>query len=417
VAGQGDIARAGADAVFEYVARTAEARPGGVCWRTLTVANAPQYVTNLYNGGAGIALFLADYYRTTGRAEALGLARAGLDWCTDSGAPLRSDFPAVGTDASLGWGWAGVGTAWLRLAAATGESGCLRRAEEAAGHVRAYHAAHGPGPITRLLFGAAGAGLFLVRLWQACGTEQYLAEALTVGGWLDAVAVRSAAGCTWPSDVTAARPAPARLGLGTGAAGIGALYLALHEATGEPAWADRASTVAQTLLAAARPAAGTTSGVEWPWHTGTAESRCQWCMGEPGIGLFLLKAYEALGEPTYLAAATAAGETTFDRGDVRRNPGQCHGLAGNAEVFLELARVTGDARWPARAATFARAAMTYREAGPDGAWPVDEPGHSSPDLMCGGAGVGHFLLRLAPWEGPAENTSTAAAAAPAHPFA
>ena len=27
-------------------------------------------------------------------------------------------------------------------------------------------------------------------------------------------------------------------------------------------------------------------------------------------------------------------------------------------------------------------------------WPADAPGLSSPDLMCGAAGVGHFFLRV-----------------------
>ena len=39
----------------------------------------------------------------------------------------------------------------------------------------------------------------------------------------------------------------------------------------------------------------------------------------------------------------------FAYGDVRRNPSQCHGLAGNGELFVELYRLTGDARWRHRA--------------------------------------------------------------------
>ena len=392
-----------AHSVYEYVSRTAEAVPAGVRWRTLTVENAPQYVTNLYNGVAGIALFLADYHRLTRSARALDLARDALRWCADAGAPLRLDFPAIGTDASLGWGTAGVGLAWLRLAAATGDREFLRRAEAVAARLPDTA---GLRRVTRLLFGDAGTGLFLVRLWEATQKDQHLAAAAETGAWLDRVATRDAQGCLWTN--SAGGVGPPRLGLGTGAAGVGYFWLVLHEATGDRAWLERAREVASTLLAFSRPAGGVLGGVEWPWHTGTAESRCQWCMGEPGIGLFFLKAHQATHEPAFLAAAAAAGETTFAHGDLRANPGQCHGLAGNAELFLQLAGASGQQRWLERVRDFARRAAAYRVSAPGGeVWPVDEPDHFSPDLMCGGAGVGHFFLRLA----------TPAGQAVRHPFA
>jgi hypothetical protein len=103
-----------------------------------------------------------------------------------------------------------------------------------------------------------------------------------------------------------------------------------------------------------------------------------------------------LGEEAFLATAAAAGESTWGhRGDLD-GPGQCHGLAGSAGLFLELARVTGAAVWQERAEALARQALTARVATPAGdVWPIDEPGLYSPDFMCGAAGVGHFFLRLA----------------------
>jgi hypothetical protein len=83
---------------------------------------------------------------------------------------------------------------------------------------------------------------------------------------------------------------------------------------------------------------------------------------------------------------------------VRRNPGQCHGLAGSADLFLQLHRLTRDPVWRARAEDFARRALAYRAATPAGdAWPADDadqPGLYSPDFGWGAAGVGHFFLRV-----------------------
>jgi hypothetical protein len=70
-------------------------------------------------------------------------------------------------------------------------------------------------------------------------------------------------------------------------------------------------------------------------------------------------ASEALRDPAYLQMAVAAGDATYDSGDVRGNASQCHGLAGNAELFMELYQATADRGWLARAHVFARQAFAY----------------------------------------------------------
>jgi hypothetical protein len=128
------------------------------------------------------------------------------------------------------------------------------------------------------------------------------------------------------------------------------------------------------------------------------ELRCQWCYGASGVGQLFVTMHEALGSSPgtgYLATAQAAGECTFNYGDVRRNPVQCHGLAGSAELFLELYRATREPRWLHRAYDFARRMMAYRTATPEGdLWQADDPGVSSPDFLYGAAGTGHCFLRL-----------------------
>ena len=79
----------------------------------------------------------------------------------------------------------------------------------------------------------------------------------------------------------------------------------------------------------------------------------------------------------------------------RANPTYCHGLAGNAELLLELYRVTGRGLWLERAGAFGRRMRAYGAPTPQGeTWPSDAPPQAAPDLLCGAAGVGHVFLRL-----------------------
>ena len=128
---------------------------------------------------------------------------------------------------------------------------------------------------------------------------------------------------------------------------------------------------------------------------GTQITRCQWCHGAPGIGLFFAKAYEALRDAAYVATAEDASEATYRYGDGRANPTYCHGLVGSAELLVELFRVTGEPRWLERAHDFAQRMLAYRMVGPEGdRWPCDAPPWTAPDFLCGAAGTGHVFLRL-----------------------
>jgi hypothetical protein len=79
-----ETARVGADSVFDYVTRTAETTPEGVRWQTLDYQNRPRYGPSVFNGVAGIPLFLAEYYARSGAAVARDLALGGA---RSSGAP------------------------------------------------------------------------------------------------------------------------------------------------------------------------------------------------------------------------------------------------------------------------------------------------------------------------------------------
>ncbi|GAQ79088.1 hypothetical protein KFL_000240190 [Klebsormidium nitens] len=82
-----------------------------------------------------------------------------------------------------------------------------------------------------------------------------------------------------------------------------------------------------------------------------------WCHGAAGVALTLCTAARRFRNDedgkVFLQAATEAGEVVWQRGLLRK-VGLCHGVAGNAYVFLALYKLTGDAKHLQRAHAFGR---------------------------------------------------------------
>ncbi|RZC93000.1 hypothetical protein C5167_028359 [Papaver somniferum] len=62
--------------------------------------------------------------------------------------------------------------------------------------------------------------------------------------------------------------------------------------------------------------------------------------------------HQVFGDQDFLRAAIDAGEVVWERGLLRR-VGICHGVSGNAYVFLSLYRLTGNVKYLFRAKSFA----------------------------------------------------------------
>ncbi|KAI3466131.1 hypothetical protein Pfo_022794 [Paulownia fortunei] len=77
-----------------------------------------------------------------------------------------------------------------------------------------------------------------------------------------------------------------------------------------------------------------------------------WCHGAPGVALTLVKAAKVFGSEELLQAAIDAGEVVWNRGLLKR-VGICHGISGNAYVFLLLYQLTGKSEFLYRAKAFA----------------------------------------------------------------
>ncbi|XP_057453061.1 lanC-like protein GCL2 [Lotus japonicus] len=76
-----------------------------------------------------------------------------------------------------------------------------------------------------------------------------------------------------------------------------------------------------------------------------------WCHGAPGIVITLVKAAKVFGDKEFLDAAMQAAKVVWEQG-LHKRVGICHGISGNAYVFLSLYQHTGDVEYLAMARCF-----------------------------------------------------------------
>jgi hypothetical protein len=132
-----------------------------------------------------------------------------------------------------------------------------------------------------------------------------------------------------------------------------------------------------------------------------------WCNGSSGMGTAFHRAHLATGDPTFRRAAEAAARAGL-RERWRSSAVQCHGLAGDAELLLDLATLPGSSAARQGAVAAAEALLLQRRApagrpgvrgvrGDDGGTVfADDSGATvSAGFGIGLAGTGSFLLRLA----------------------
>ncbi|KAM3396091.1 lanC-like protein GCR2 [Capsicum galapagoense] len=116
-----------------------------------------------------------------------------------------------------------------------------------------------------------------------------------------------------------------------------------------------------------------------------------WCHGAPGVALTLAKAAKVFADEEFLEAAREAEEVVWKRGLLKRI-GICHGLSGNAYVFLSLYRLTGKEEYLYKSKAFASflhdRAHTFISEG------IMHKGDHPFSLFEGIAGMAHLFLDI-----------------------
>jgi lantibiotic modifying enzyme len=218
------------------------------------------------------------------------------------------------------------------------------------------------------------------------------ADVLGVARWLDAAAIKTPAGLTWPADPR--DPKSVGLSLYTGAPGVVLFYLeaeAVARTAGETGLADaflaKACAGADDLLA----------------HIRDKEMGIGLYEGTAGIAFVLEEAYKATRDEKYRAGFLACLETIAQKA-VKKGRGVewssttdvISGTAGTGLTLLYAFRETGDKRWLELAAAAGERLVELGAPKNDGLdWAMD-PSYPRlmPNFSHGTAGVAFFLARL-----------------------
>lgn len=146
-------------------------------------------------------------------------------------------------------------------------------------------------------------------------------------------------GAFWPirSTLPDAETDQAHLGFAHGVAGMGAFLLDAADYFQDQRYFDFAEKAGATL--AGRAIHRSSGAVDWPIGLipNDDDSRVVrwWCSGSGGIGAFLLRLGFCGRDDTYLELARGAARACAEE-EMLLMPGHCHGVSGNAHLFLDF---------------------------------------------------------------------------------
>lgn len=361
--------------------------PAGGQWLPVRRALGPA----LYDGAAGIGLFLAELYAATGEAPFRTAARGALALAVTRRGDLNPS-----TRVALHTGLAGIAWAVARASLAMDDAELREVAAGLAAELAGVEPAEGA---VDVISGSAGAVPAMLGLARATGVGALADVAVRHGDFLLGLALPGPSGTAWPSPgVESAAPLT---GYSHGASGVALALLELAHATGEARFGAAAREGFRYERALLDPLQG-----NWPdlrvIEAGAARPApvcgVAWCHGAPGIGLARLRAMRLAPDDALAADANVALQTTSRviRESIDAPGGGfslCHGHAGNAETLLAAHTTTGGGEYLEFAREVGRRGVALYESR-DLPWPGGVPGGATPSLMLGDAGIGHFLLRL-----------------------
>lgn len=363
----------------------------------------------VYEGTAGMAMFLAELAAVSGDEQLARAALGGVEF------GLREGETAADNAYGYHSGRVGIAYAAVRVGERLNRPELFARAEAVLRPLA--------GNETRdmgmdVIAGGGGGIPALLSMAGRVDPELATGIARRLGDHLISIASRDTEGMSWAT----MRSSSIRNlnGYAHGAAGIGHGLLELYAATGEGQYrytAEQAFLYERHFFSAEES--------NWPdlRHTELGEYQFEgrmdelrdrqrsgnplppqpprymaaWCHGAPGIGFSRLRAYQLLGDPLYLEEARASfvNVEASIADELAMNYSLCHGRGGNAETLVEGARILGDPSIVRPAEAIALSGIErYENAGVP--WPCGTMGGvSDPGLLLGESGIGMFLLRLA----------------------
>jgi type 2 lantibiotic biosynthesis protein LanM len=361
-------------------------------WLGFTLVSHGQWVPNvlgpnLYDGTAGIALFLGRLGYVTGEDRYSSLARAATQTLKKQVSRAADAAESIGVFNGL----AGAVYALAHLSVLADTPRLLDHAEEAAERLL---------PLIELddqydvIAGAAGCIAALACLQRVRPTPSTLSAAVQCGDHLLAHSQLVHSVPTWLNPALGPQPLT---GFSHGTAGIAWALAELAQLSG----LERFHTAAYQALSYERQHFNAELA-NWPdlrtWgHPGdTRRPMVAWCHGAVGIGLGRLAMLSHCREPYEAAKLRSEALTavfTATAHGFGQNHSLCHGDLGNLELLCRAADTLGE---PGLLARVISAAARVLDATERDRWQCGLPlGVESPGLMTGLAGIGYGLLRLA----------------------
>ncbi len=340
---------------------------------------------DLNTGVAGIVLALADLAAEFGGPEHISVLNEGARWL------VTADRPGGDPLAGLYVGEAGVGAALLRAGQVLNDRELISAAAAHSEWIASL-----PFASPDLFHGTAGRARFHLLLWDETDQPEQLRHAVTAGESLLATAdgARSQEAHWQIPPGYDGLSGSTYLGYAHGTAGIADVLLDLYDATGQERFLVAAQSAGRWLARLATPALDDGSGLDWPAIEGGELRGGFWCHGAAGVGRFFLHAAQlgVIAEASGLAARAAR---TVIHGTRWCGPTPCHGLAGNIEFILDMARETGDDAYLTSAQSLAHLLESF-VVKQDGTfiWSSESPATFNPQYMVGYAGVAMCLFRL-----------------------
>ena len=232
----------------------------------------------------------ANYLATLERPQAHGIAWPAWD---GTGA-----YITTGVDS----GAAGIGLFHLRLYQVTGDASYLSKARQAADYVYGeYKAGRNPG--YDWLGGVASGGEFFLALYAETRDSVLLEEAVWAGDWLVSNARTDSFGYHWEFTTTP----NVYTGLAHGAGGVALFLSRLYQQTGNSVYLQTAEGAIRWMRQFIVPLGE--SAIGWERLTTDTASYNGWCGGSAGVHFILKKLWEVTNNPEYrdLMLATARG--------------------------------------------------------------------------------------------------------------
>jgi lantibiotic modifying enzyme len=356
--------------------------------------------TSLYSGSPGVILFLLELHAATGDAAYLSDARRGAD-------ELMTKVQSQ-SEMGLYTGVAGLGFTFGETWRATKDEKYRKAALGTVRMLTEKTAVVGKGVqwnnSNDIISGSAGIGLFLLYAAGTLKDDQATFLAVRAADRLLEVGVADKGGTRWAMDPVSPRLMP---NFSHGTAGIAYFLAALHKAAGGRRFLDGALAGARYLQAIAKTE-GDICLVPHNQPDGLDLYYLGWCHGPAGTARLFYQLAQATGDKTWMSWVQKAANGVMTSGiPQQRTPGfwnnvsQCCGSAGVGQFMLDLHTVTRDPRYLAFAEKMTADLLARATRDDLGTRWVQAEHRVRPDqlvaqtgYMQGAAGVGSWLLRL-----------------------